>query len=476
LFGIETEYAVGGCSAEGMTIDPAHVAFAMLDLARARVAHLAGPRDDLFLQNGGRFYIDCGGHPEFATPECLDPGDAVRYVRAGDRLMAMLADTIERHWWPGARVSVFRSNVDYSNAHATWGCHESYLYRGARANLASSLLPHLISRVVFTGAGGLAMTHEGPRFTLSPRAAFFAAIDSTDSVWNRGILNGRDEPLASLPYRRLHVTFGESLASDTALWLKIGTTALVVALADHGLNPGAAVALESPVEALRTVAADPLCQARLRLANGRLVTAVEIQRHLCDQAYAHRHKRFMPAWTGIVCRRWRQILDKLAGAPESVSRELDWAIKYTLFTDRTRRAGHPGALAPDYHPGKPADITGLVRLGHELAEIDLHFAELGPASIFRALDREGLLRHAVDSIGEAEIQHAVLRPPAAGRAHLRGRAVRRLGSEGRPTRATGGWTAVYDRLTGRRLDLSNPFEQKERWLATPATKPQAGPR
>ncbi len=38
-----------------------------------------------FLGNGGRFYIDRGAHPEYATPECSSIREVVAHEKAGDR-------------------------------------------------------------------------------------------------------------------------------------------------------------------------------------------------------------------------------------------------------------------------------------------------------------------------------------------------------------------------------------------------------
>ena len=62
-------------------------------------------------------------------------------------------------------------------------------------------------------------------------------------------------------YHRLHVLCGESLCSHLASWLKVGTTALIVALADAGLCASTGRALRMPLKAFRTFAADPTCSA-----------------------------------------------------------------------------------------------------------------------------------------------------------------------------------------------------------------------
>ena len=54
--------------------------------------------------------------------------------------------------------------------------------------------------------------------------------------------------------------------------------------------------LANPIDALRTVAADVTCSKPLKLADGREMTAVEIQRHYLEMAEAHSDDEFMPGF------------------------------------------------------------------------------------------------------------------------------------------------------------------------------------
>src|SRR5262249_33776261 len=132
LFGIETEYALTALNARGGRMNQAQVLDGLMRSARPALPH---PPDELangmFLANGARFYVDCGGHPEMTTPECTTPWDVVRYVRAGEAILVRLAEA------PAAgRVAIFRGNVDYSGTRATWGCHESFMHSTSPARLA----------------------------------------------------------------------------------------------------------------------------------------------------------------------------------------------------------------------------------------------------------------------------------------------------------------------------------------------------
>src|SRR5208283_1905190 len=175
----------------------------------------------------------------------------------------------------------------------------------------------------------------GLEFTLSPRVAHVQQVVSGNSTSERGIWHTKTEKLCA-GYSRLHVLCGESLCSETAAFLKVGSTALIVAMADAGLAPGSAVQLAEPLVAMQNVAGDVTCRTPLRMADGSCQTALAIQRHYLEQAEAHVGASFMPAWAAEVCRRWRAVLDQLEDAPGSVEQTLDWGIKLALYAHHAR--------------------------------------------------------------------------------------------------------------------------------------------
>lgn len=511
LFGVETEYAVTGLKGPGAAIDRGHVVELLQEAAARALASAADLHSGgVFLQNGSRFYIDAGLHPELATPECTDPGELVRYVRAGDRILERVADRASSQLPAGTRIEVFRCNVDYSGSGATWGCHESYLHRAAPAALATHIIPHLATRIVFTGAGGFNPFAPGLELTLSPRVHHLTGAVSEHSTSCRGIYHTKNEPLCAGGYGRLHVLCGESCSSELATWLKIGTTALVVALIEAGHAPGDGVQLRSPVGAMRTAAGDPACRETVLLESGRSMHAIDVQRHYLAQVEAQLGSDVMPGWAEDVCRTWRATLDRLQDNPQSMARELDWAIKRRLYEQHAHGRGltwesiahwndvlatlqkalqandvsvplrtdallawksparrHVQALAPLLHErGLSLDeLPAFLRLRQELFELDTRFAQLGDKGIFTALDEAGALAHHLPGVDG--IEQAVLEPPASGRAALRGTVIRRANGDGRYMCA---WDHVWDFEGCRFLDLSDPFETAERWedLGVPA--------
>jgi hypothetical protein len=150
----------------------------------------------MFMSNAGRFYVDCGLHPEMATPECCSPVDVVRYTLAGRRILERLAVEVAASDSRIDEIVISGCNVDYSGTNATWGCHESYLHTADPELLRNQVVPHLASRIIYTGAGGLDLRSRGIVYTLSPRVvAHIVCETSGSSTGHRGIWHTKDEPL-----------------------------------------------------------------------------------------------------------------------------------------------------------------------------------------------------------------------------------------------------------------------------------------
>jgi proteasome accessory factor A len=517
LLGMETEYGFSAVARKGAQGENGYAAEALMDLAEG-FTHLPALRSSgIFLANGSRLYIDCGNHPELATPECANPWDVCRYLQAGDRMLVDLAAQLMERDRGIARVMVMKSNVDY-RVRTTWGAHESYLYRGvSQQMLSAQIIPHLVSRIIYTGAGGFDCFSAGVDFMLSPRVAHLhRAVSAESTNERRGIFHTRDEPLCGRGHHRLHVICGESLCGETGAWLKVATTALVVALIEAGKNPVGAIKLVDPLLPMRKFAGDPTCSVRPEFC-GAEMTALEVQRQYLAQAEAHAGDDFMPPWAGEVCRHWRAMLDRLEHGSAAVAKTLDWAIKLSLFQNHARRRGTtleklalwtpflnglagaverteggPHTLTAEFAlaPSGPVaslrkKLTPLLRmrgldwdalpsvlaLRMELFEIDTRYALLGDGGIFGALDRSGVLDHHFPGVDN--IPHAEANPPAVGRAAIRGAAIRRVA--GQNGRFAAEWDGVWDLEDGHRLDLTDPFCATEHWKPERRDPPEPDP-
>jgi len=506
LFGIETEYALTVLVKDGAAMDRPTALHTLMSIAQETLVCLPGASDKgLFTENGSRFYVDCGLHPEWATPECSDPKELVRYVLAGERALAQLVEQLAKAT-RASEVICSKCNVDYAGA-STWGSHESILHRADPAALPDQLVPHLVTRIIYTGAGGFNSLSKGLEWTMSPRVHHLRRIVSDSSTQNRGIFHTKDETLSSDGYHRLHILCGESLASERASWLRIGVTALIVALIEAGERPAENLQLQTPLKAMTAIASDPTCQKEVRLADGRSMTAREIQFEYLRQVKARLREAYMPAWAEDVCQGWEAILECLAGAPQTLERKLDWAIKLAIFRDYIERNGLlwdeipilsairielESALKEKDLPNKPVSLDVVLApdspmrptverlktqnptldwetfrkfldLRRQLFEIDVRYGQLGPRGIFAQLDSAGVLDHRVAGVNN--IRRAQTEPPPMGRAHARGFAIRQLAG----AHAAAGWTFVHDyrEKPARALDLSDPFAGEAQWKDLP---------
>src|ERR1035438_10077405 len=86
MFGVESEYAISGIHGK-KPMNREDIVNQFVRAARRRFAYLpdTGSPCGIFLENGARFYIDCGLHPEMATPECTTPWELARYIRSEER-------------------------------------------------------------------------------------------------------------------------------------------------------------------------------------------------------------------------------------------------------------------------------------------------------------------------------------------------------------------------------------------------------
>lgn len=514
LLGAECEWAVTGWAGREVGARE-QLIHEMLRAACHRFPHVrdTGGSSGIFFANGARFYIDCGLHPEMATPECTTPWEVARYVRAGERIMEELTREVQSRS-PRLEVVCARCNVDYGGTGSTWGCHTSFLHCANPSGLPDQIIPHLISRVVYTGAGGFNPHVPWPEFCVAPRLLHIERVVSADSTGNRGIFHTKNETLSANGYNRLHILCGENLCSETAMVLMLGATALVVAMAEAGLRPGAGLQLSAPLDALHTVARDPSCRAKLRLVQGGECTAIEIQHRMLE--LAERNLGALPPWAGELCALWRRTLARLEESPLAMSYTLDWAIKQRLFASHAARHGVPFERFPllqnmlaGLHealaklpaaarslrlavlsgPASPIpeasarcaaalaangltwdDLDRFLLLRDDLYQLDIRFGQVGPRGIFGALERQDVLDHHVLRVDR--IEEAMTMPPAEGRARIRGEVIRRL--SGQPG-ATACWQGVYT-ADGRVLDLNDPFAATEVWTdPVPAPQPDLPP-
>src|SRR5213082_461634 len=282
IFGLENEYGVT-CTLRGQRrLSPDEVARYLF----RRVVSW-GRSSNVFLENGARLYLDVGSHPEYATPECDSIYDVVVHDKAGERILeSLLMSAEQRLREEGIRgeVYLFKNNTD--SAGNSYGCHENYLAEreGDFARFTDVLIPFLVSRQIYAGAGKVLQTARGAMYCVSQRAEHIWEGVSSATTRSRPSINTRDEPHADAErYRRLHVIVGDSNMNEATTLLKVGSTDVVLRMIEAGVVMRD-LSLENPIRAIREVSHDVTGRKKVRLANGKEASALDIQQEYFAKA------------------------------------------------------------------------------------------------------------------------------------------------------------------------------------------------
>ena len=403
IFGIENEYGVT-CTFKGQRrLSPDEVARYLF-----RKVVSWGRSSNVFLRNGARLYLDVGSHPEYATPECDTIDDLVAHDKAGERILEqLLASAEQRLREEGIRgtIYLFKNNTD--SAGNSYGCHENYLTsrRDDFSHYAEVLIPFLVSRQIYAGAGKVLQTARGAIYCISQRAEHIWEGVSSATTRSRPIINTRDEPHADAErYRRLHVIVGDSNMSEYATFLKVGAASILLRMLEEPNVVLRDMTLENPIRAIREISHDTTCRRRVRLANGREASALEIQGEYLNRALKYAERRDLSPMEKQALQMWEHCLTGLERDPMSLDRECDWVIKHKLIEQYRDR--HDLALN---HP--------------KVALIDLQYHDVNRARglFYKLQDRDLVERTSTDGA----INAAVETPPQTTRARLRGEFIRR---------------------------------------------------
>ncbi|MEV0166602.1 proteasome accessory factor A [Nonomuraea fuscirosea] len=403
IFGVETEYGVT-CTFRGQRrLSPDEVA---RYLFRGVVSW--GRSSNVFLRNGARLYLDVGSHPEYATPECDNLVELVTHDKAGERILEGLRVDAERRLREegiSGEVYLFKNNTD--SAGNSYGCHENYCVgrHGEFGALADVLIPFLVTRQLICGAGKVLQTPRGAVYCVSQRAEHIWESVSSATTRSRPIINTRDEPHGDAErFRRLHVIVGDANMSEATMLLKVGATDLVLRMVEAGVVMRD-LSLENPIRAIREVSHDMTGRRRVRLANGREASALEIQQDYLGKAMDFVDRHGGDPITHRVLDLWERTLRAVeTGDLGLVSREIDWVIKYQLI-ERYRKKYDLPLSSPR--------VSQL-----DLAYHDVHRNR----GLFYLLQRRGAVERVAADI---KIFEAKSVPPQTTRARLRGEFIRK---------------------------------------------------
>ena len=302
------------------------------------------------------------------------------------------------------------------------------LWATAFARIRRQMLPFLISRPIIGGSG---LIDDEGNFQLADKApALNCVVGLGGFIGDRPILNlghlfkvvNADAGLFLGEYRRLfasrqrlQIALGDSNMCESAEYLRVGTTLLVLDCIEAGQMPRVPK-LRQPIRSLWAICADPSLAARVRLSGGRQASALELQRF-----YLEGCRRFIdrrpdaPIEAREILHRWELALEALADDPQSLVGTLDWVTKQFVLDKAGRNA------------------SWNVR-----KKIDIRYHELSSQGYFQRLRTTGIVRELLD---RTEIDHARRNPPAGTPAAVRGRYIREFALEGDDV--TANWRAVY---------------------------------
>jgi Pup amidohydrolase len=396
-------------------------------------AHEPPPEDDIglansILTNGARFYVD-HAHPEYSSPECSNPYDATVWDKAGERILEEAAATAGE-LLPGGpgRILITKNNTDGKGA--AYGMHENYVVERSLpfGELVRQITPFFITRQVMVGAGriGNEFDLDDVPFQIAQRSDFFEVEVGLETTLKRPIVNTRDEPHADPDrFRRLHVIIGDANMSEVCTYLKLGATALVLAMLEDGFLPDPPT-VARPVKTLHEVSHDLTCRRPLALADGSAVTPIEVQWHYLDLALKYCEDGRAPEWGAEVCATWERILTALEADPMSLDGVVDWVTKYRLLTRYVER-------------------DGLSWDADKLKVIDVQYHDVRQdKGLYNRLVAGGRFERLVE---EDEVRHAVRNPPEDTRAYFRGRCLEKF----RDDVAAAGWDSIIFDVGGETL-------------------------
>jgi hypothetical protein len=225
---------------------------------------------------------------------------------------------------------------------------------------------------VVTGAGKVGCELPGASaddvpFQISQRADFFEEEVGLETTLKRPIVNTRDEPHCDASkYRRLHVIVGDANMSEVATLVKLGATAIVLAMIEDDVL-GDDLVLANPVGAIRAGQPRPEPAANrhaARRASGHgdgdpvepARAGPQVRALARPRGRRRRGRRRRAA-------RWEAILTGLERDPDSVADTVDWVAKRRLVDGMADRHGlRPGdarlkALDLQYHDMRPTSAS-----------------------------------------------------------------------------------------------------------------------
>jgi len=406
-----------------------------------------------FYQNGMRAYDD-HTHLEISSAECNNLDDMLAEEHAVEAFACALGAASCGEGPDSFKdLHIYKRAID-SDGNTT-GAHESYLLRRSKElnryadpkEVFGVLGTFLSVRNLFAGGG--AITPEGT-YSQGQKSYTLRTDYNSTTMDHKPVVNLRDAPLSNNnKWFRLHVVSGDPNMSPWALRMKIGTTALVAELVQHGVRvPTSLRPATGIVRLARNAAEDIRLENSYLMANGEEMTIQQINKALClftrQEIQERRDLTEEDKW---VFDTWADVADN----PRRYVRKIDWMLKLKLIESKI---GHTMPFVENEDGEKqytplPDDELEVAR------DMDMRYTELGDGTIAANLRKKSWLE---DMPKDPEkTTRFKTSPPQTTRAAARGAFIAAKGWPHRPRGTT--WRAKWNTVTsvnGETIMIDDP--------------------
>jgi proteasome accessory factor A len=229
------------------------------------------------------------------------------------------------------------------------------------------------------------------------------------------------------------VIVGDANKCEVAQFLKMGSTAIVLKMIEDGFLPD--FSLVNPVASIHEVSRDLELGAPLELADGRRMTALQLQVEYLELARKYVDREDDTAENREVIDRWESVLVGLEDDPMTLSAQLDWVAKLRVLE---------GYRARDE----------LSWGDSKLRAIDLQYHDVRrDRGLYERLAAAGKVERLTT---DEEVERAIMEPPDDTRAFFRGRCISRYPGD------RGGVMGLRDHGAGRqtlqRIPMREPLK------------------
>jgi proteasome accessory factor A len=227
--------------------------------------------------------------------------------------------------------------------------------------------------------------------------------------------------------------------SEYSSFLKVGATSILLRMLEDPSAVLRDMTLENPIRAIREISHDTSCRRRVRLANGREASALDIQSEYLLRAQRYAEQKGLDPLEEQALEMWEHCLEGIEKDPFMLDRECDWVIKHRLVERYRQRHG--------------------LSLSHpRVALLDLQYHDVSRERglFYRLQSRDEVDRTST----EDAIERAIDRPPQSTRARLRGEFIKR--AKDRRRDFTVDWVHLkLNDQAQRTVLLKDPFKARD---------------